>query len=102
MDDKVGTKTVYKCAVCGEVYDSIAQRMGCEQACLKKQEEDERKATELKKAAEYETRKNEVDEAFNKAYELKDKFIQDYGRYTYNKTTDRSFDGVCLFDWFRM
>ena len=100
MDNKVCAKPMYKCAVCGEVYDSIAQRMNCEQACLMKKEQEERKATELKMAAEYEARKNEVDEAFNVAYELKDKFVQDYGRYTYHKPTSNSFDGVCLFDWF--
>ena len=100
MDNKVCAKPMYKCAVCDEVYDSIAQRTKCEQACLKKQEEEERKAAELKKAEEYEARKNEVDDAFNKAYELKDKFVRDYGRYTYNKATSNAFDGVCLFDWF--
>lgn len=100
MDNKVCAKPMYKCAVCDEVYDSIAQRTKCEQACLKKQEEEERKAAELKKAEEYEARKNEVDDAFNKAYELKDKFVQDYGRYTYSKPVRNSFDGVCLLDWF--
>lgn len=98
MDNKV----TYKCAVCGEVYGSIAQRMNCEQTCLKKQEEEERKAAESKRAAEREARKQEVDDAFNKAYALKDKFVKDYGRYTYNKPTSNSLDGVCYFDWFRV
>lgn len=97
--NKICAVPMYKCGVCGEIYDSIAQRMNCEQTCLKKQEEEERKAAEEKKAAEYETRKNEVDNAFNIAYELKDKFIADYGRYTYSKPVSNSFDGVCLFDW---
>lgn len=100
MDNKICAKPMYKCAVCGEVYDSIAQRMNCEQVCLKKKEEEERKAAELKKEAEYADRKAEVDAAFDKAYELKDEFVQDYGRYTYNKSVSNSFDGVCLFDWF--
>jgi len=102
MENKVCAKPMYKCAVCGEVYDSIAQRVNCEQACLKKQEEEARKAAELKREVEYEARKNEVDTAFNKAYELKDKFVQDYGRYTYNKPVSNSYDGVCLFDWFSL
>lgn len=102
MENKVCAKPMYKCAVCGEVYDSIAQRVNCEQTCLKKQEEEARKAAELKKAAEYESRKNEVDMAFNNAYELKDKFVADYGRYTYNKPVSNSYDGVCLFDWFSL
>lgn len=99
MENKVCAKPMYKCAVCGEVYDSIAQRMSCEQTCLKRQEEEERKAAELKRVAEYEARKREVDEAFNTAYNLKDKFVADYGRYTYSKPVSNSFDGVYLFDW---
>ena len=89
----------YMCCVCGTWHNDILSRAECEIACLKKKEEEERKAAELKKEAEYETRKNEVDDAFNKAYELKDKFVKDYGRYTYN---NNAFDGVCLFDWFKL
>ena len=44
--DKICAKPMYKCAICGEVYDSIAQRMNCEQTCLKKQEEEAKKAAE--------------------------------------------------------
>lgn len=76
--NKICATPMYKCAVCGEVYDSIAQRMNCEQTCLKKQEEEERKAAEAKKAAEYEARIKEVNMAFEKAYELKDKLMEDY------------------------
>lgn len=75
----------YKCAVCGGVYDSIAQRMNCEQACLKKQEEEARKAAEAKKTAEYEVRVAEVNAAFDKAYKLRDKLVADYGKYKYQR-----------------
>lgn len=92
----------FKCALCGTLHQDVISRAECEIACAKKKEEAEMRAAELKKAAEYETRKNEVDEAFNAAYALKDKFVQDYGRYTYNKHTNNSFDGVCLFDWFKL
>lgn len=81
MENKVCAKPMYKCAVCGEVYESIAQRMNCEQTCLKKQAEEERKAAEAKKKAEYDARVYEVDAAFKKAYELRDKFVEDYGEY---------------------
>lgn len=84
MENKVCAKPMYKCAVCGEVYDSIAQRMQCEQTCLKRQEEEERKAAEAKRAAEYETRVKEVNMAFDKAYELRDKLVADYGEYHYS------------------
>jgi hypothetical protein len=75
--------TYYKCAVCGSTYGSIANRAVCERACLKKKEEDERKAAEAKKAAEYEARVEEVNQAFEKAYELRDKLVEDYGEYHY-------------------
>lgn len=90
----------YKCALCNTWHKDIISRARCEIACTEKKAEEERKAAELKMAAEYEARKNEVDDAFNKAYELKDKFVNDYGRYTYNKPASNAFDGVCLFDWF--
>lgn len=85
MDNKTYTKPMYKCAVCGEVYDSIAQRMNCEQVCLKKKEEEERKAAEAKKAAEYDARVAEVNAAFDHAYELQDKLVADYGVHHYKR-----------------
>ena len=75
----------YKCAVCGGVYDSIAQRMNCEQMCLKKVEEEKRKAAEEKKMAEYDARLKEVNNAFKKAYDLKNKFDADYADLKYRK-----------------
>lgn len=92
----------YKCAVCGKMHADIIDRANCEITCTAKKVEKERMAAERKKEAEYATRKNEVDEAFNAAYALKDKFVKDYGRYTYNKPANNAFDGVCLFDWFSM
>ena len=85
MGNKSYAKPMYKCAVCGEVYESIAQRMNCEQACLKKKEEEKRKAAEAKKAAEYNARIEEVNAAFNRAYELRDKLVADYGAYHYKR-----------------
>lgn len=83
--DKMCAKPMYKCGICGEVYDSIAQRMNCEQTCLKKQEEEERQAAEAKKAAEYKARVEEVNMAFEKAYELRDKLVEDYGESKYQR-----------------
>ena len=76
--NKICATPKYKCGVCGEIYDSIAQRMNCEQTCLKKQEEEERKAAEEKKIAEYNTRVEEVRDAFKKAYTLRDQLEADY------------------------
>lgn len=97
--NKICATPMYKCAVCGEVYDSIAQRMNCEQACLKKQEEEARKAAEAKKQAEYNDRKAEVDAAFDHAYDLKEKFLMDYGSYIYSKTIRNSEDLLDAFGW---
>jgi hypothetical protein len=51
-----------------------------------KQEEEERKKAQL--ALEQETRKKEVDAAFDKYIELKNAYVKDYGRYTFTKLTD--------------
>ena len=72
------TNKEYKCAFCGQWHPDIVSRARCELACAEKKAEEERKVAELKKEAEYADRKAEVDEAFNKAYELKDKFVKDY------------------------
>lgn len=84
--------TLYACALCGTFYESIADRSKCEQAYLKKQEEEERKAAETKKAAEYEARVEEVNMAFKKAYELRDKLMADYGEYYYKRQFDNLDD----------
>lgn len=97
--NKICATPMYKCAVCGGVYDSIAQRMNCEQACLKKQEEEAKKAAERKRAAEYEARKREVDIAFDRAYELKEKFLKDYDSYTYSKSVSNFRDAIETFGW---
>ena len=83
-DNKMYCKPVYKCGICGQEYPSIAERMKCEQTCLKKQEEDEKKAAEAKKKAEKDTRAAEVTQAIEHAAELLNKYINDYGSYTYD------------------
>lgn len=99
MENRICATPMYKCAVCGEVYDSIAKRMNCEQACLKKQEEEARKAAEAKKLAEYNDRKLEVDAAFERAYDLQEKFLIDYGHYTYRKTISNANDFIDTWGW---
>jgi hypothetical protein len=83
MDNRTYAKPVYKCAICGEVYETISKRMNCEQACLKKQEEEARKAAERKKEAEYAERKAKVDKAYETFIKLRDQFVKDYGSYEY-------------------
>ena len=72
---------LYECAFCGRTYDTIKDRMACEQACAKRVAEEEAKAAEEKKKAEYDKRKAEVDAAVKKANELTRAFARDYGEY---------------------
>ena len=98
MENNCFTKPMYKCAICDQVYDSITQRMHCEQSCLKKQEEEARKAAEAKKIAEYETRVKEVRDAFKHAYMLRDKLEEDYSSLRFYKNDNVSDIIKILFD----
>ena len=76
------TTTMYKCAICGSAHESIEQRAKCEMACLEKMKKAEAKVAAEKKAKEQAIRKQEVDDAFDFAYKLKKKYIEDYGHYS--------------------
>ena len=73
----------YKCAVCGKIHEDVISRAKCEISCTEKKEEEERKAAELKKEIEYADRKAEVDIAYEKYIELRNKFVKDYDSYEY-------------------
>lgn len=80
----------YKCAVCGKMHSDIISRANCEISCTEKQEEEKRLAELRKKEAEYKTRKEEVDNAFKVAYELREKFVADYGNYEFSWGSNRT------------
>ena len=90
-EDLIVEERVYMCAICGNGYSSITERMNCEQACLKKQEEVEKKAAEAKKAAEQKIRKEAVDEAVANAFRLVNAYIKDYGHYESNSNIIKDF-----------
>jgi hypothetical protein len=96
MDNK---EVVFKCAICGTLYANVLDRAKCEIACAEKQEEEAKKAAEAKKHAEYNDRKAAVDAAFDLAYDLKAKFLMDYGSYIYSKTIRNSEDMLDAFGW---
>lgn len=98
-ENNVYCKPAYKCGICGKEHGDVLSRARCEIACTKKKEEEERKAAELKKAAEYDARKKEVDAAFDHAYELREKFLKDYDSYSYNKTVSNARDLYFPFSW---
>ena len=84
MENKMYTKPQYKCAICGAVYDELKERVNCESACLKKQEEEAKKAAELKKQQEHADRKADVDAKVKAALEAVNTYTKDYGFYTYD------------------
>ena len=102
-DNKICGKLQYKCGICGKVYDSIAERTKCETECLKRQEEEVKKAAEEKKALEKEARQKEVDEALARAYQLMNDFTADYGSYHYNnKNVDNIFSDPLFYHLFQL
>ena len=76
--------TIYRCAICGKEYADIRERISCETDCLKKRDEENKKAEEAKKLAEKNARHKEVNDAFDNAYKLLNQYTKDYGHYTYN------------------
>lgn len=84
----------YTCGICGKEYPTVAERMKCEQACIKKQEENAKRLAEEKKKAEQKTRHAEVTKAIDDAYDLLDQYIKDYRVYNYNGKNRGIFDDI--------
>ena len=95
MENKMYTKPQYKCGVCGTVYDELRERMKCESTCLKRQEEEAKKAAELKKQQERDTRKADVDAKVKAAIEDVNAFANDYGYYTYGGEPVKMTGDIC-------
>lgn len=91
-NNKMYCKPAYRCGICGAEYATVAERMKCEQACLRKQEEDAKKAAEEKKKNEQITRKAEVDAAMEHAYQLQRAYIKDYGSYSFKRVSNQADD----------
>lgn len=83
-ENKIYNKPMYKCAICGEIYNSVQERMNCEMTCWKKQEEEAKKAAEAKKNAEKDARFEEASKALDNAFALVNKCVEDYGTFKYN------------------
>lgn len=83
-ESKMYTKQVFKCGICGKEYFNVQDRANCELNCYKKQQEEAKKAAEVKKLAEKTARKKEVDGALDKAMQLRNAYIKDYGCYVYD------------------
>ena len=83
-ENKMYSNPQYKCGICGTIFDSIEERMNCEAKCIRKQKEEAKKAAEAKVKEERETRRAEVTAAIERASELLNQFISDYGTYSYD------------------
>lgn len=90
-------KPAYKCAICGTSYDNIADRIKCETACLKQQEEEAKKAAEAKKNADKNKRKKELSDAIEHAAKLLNEYMKDYGAFEYEK--DSRDDDTLNYFW---
>ena len=77
--DEVSNKMVYHCAICGNPYDTVDERVACETKCLaerkKAQAELEKKKLEEKKN----TRKAEIEKKYKELSTLVKNYINDYG-----------------------
>ena len=69
----------YRCAICGNSYDTIDERVDCETKCLaarkKAQEELKKKKLEEEKT----TRKAEIEKKFKELSNLVNDYCKDYG-----------------------
>ena len=81
-------KFTYKCGICGKEYNNIPERANCEIECVKKAEEEARRAEEERVAAQKAMRKKVVDEAFENLHKLVTEYVKDYGHYEYSDGGD--------------
>lgn len=79
----MNNKKVFKCSICGKEYENTIDRARCELNCYAKQQEEAKKTAEAEKKAEQAARKKAVDDAINKATQLKNAYLKDYGCYSY-------------------
>ena len=93
-DNKMQCKPAYKCAICGKEYTTVAERTACESACLKRQEIEAKKAAEAKKKEEQRARHDEVTKAIDGACALLNRYVKDYGHYSYNGENVNTLDDI--------
>lgn len=85
---------IYTCALCGKSYDSVIERAKCEQKCYAKQQEEEKKAAEAKKKEEQKARHDEVTKAIDGACALLNRYVKDYGHYSYDGEKVNTLDDI--------
>lgn len=70
---------MYKCGICGKEYENIEDRIACETKCLHDRKVAEEKCKQMKLEKEKETRRKEVQMAWDHYSDLLKAFIEDYG-----------------------
>ena len=93
-ENKMYYKPVYKCAICGKEYPTVAERTTCESACLKRQEDEAKKAAEAKKKKEQSARRDEVTKAIDEAAALLSRYVKDYGHCSYDGENINTLDNI--------
>ena len=83
-ENKMYTHEMWKCGICGEIYDSISKRMQCEASCLHKQELEAKRIAEAKKKEEQAERQAKVTDLIESAHAALLDYEKDYGTYVYN------------------
>ena len=77
-------KKMYKCALCDQEHETVAERAKCEMACIDKQLAIEENAKQEKAKQEQETERQKVVAALNHAGELLDAYTDKYGSFSYS------------------
>lgn len=72
---------MYKCEICGKEYENIEDRVACETKCLHDRKVAEEKRKKMKLEQEKETRKKEIQMAWDHYSDLFKAFTEDYGSY---------------------
>lgn len=84
MENKMYARQAFKCSVCNKEYPNALDRAHCELACIKRQEEEAKKAEELKKKEEQKARHAEVTKLIDDACLALSRYMEDYGEYEYD------------------
>ena len=89
----------YTCPYCKEEYSAPSDLAHCILSCEEKKRIEEEQAKKAKIKAEKEARYKEVIDAYDNFEELRSKYVDDYGSFTFK--TEKEVNEIC--DWaFRM
>lgn len=92
--NEVRVNNEFKCAICGEIYETVKERTACETKCVAKVEADKKAALEAIKKAEKEACFTEASNAIDNAFTLVNKCVEDYGEFYYNGKLKNSKESI--------